>query len=80
MESMNVKAIKTFRRSLRQHMKVKGISQRELASKAKLSYPYLNRILKAKADPSLTICDNIADALGVNLAELIEGELLAVSR
>lgn len=75
-----MKASKTFRRHLRHQMKERGISQRELAIKAKLSYPYINRILQAKADPSLKICDRIADALGVRLSEMIEGELQAVSR
>lgn len=68
---MNVKATKKFRHKLRQEMKAKGISQRDLASKAKLSYPYVNRILKNKADPSLNVCDAIADALGIELTEML---------
>jgi transcriptional regulator with XRE-family HTH domain len=52
-------------------------SQRQLATEARLNRSYLSRIETGLADPTLTIQDRIASALGltpVRLAELVGEE------
>lgn len=68
---MNVRAMKNFRRNLRTELEDRGISQRDLADLAGISYPYVNRILQDKADPSVPICEQIAGALGLTLIDLL---------
>ena len=68
---MNVQAMHNFQRNLRSAMKLAGLSQRMMAEKAGFSYPYVNRVLQGKAEPTLPVCDAFADALGVELSELI---------
>lgn len=65
-------AIDNFRTNLRHAMKILEISQRDLAKHAQTGYPYLNRILKGKADPSLPMCDRLAEATGYTLECLIQ--------
>lgn len=68
---MNVQALKNFRVNLRALMEARGISQRDLADSAGISYPHVNRILMDKVEPSLPICDQLADALDVPLTDLL---------
>lgn len=56
---------------MRAAMEAAGLSQRALAEKAEVTHPYINRILTDKVEPSLPMCDRIADALKIPFAELI---------
>ena len=66
--------MQNFRDNLKLAMRLAGLSQRGLAEKADLSYPYVNRVLTGKSDPTLSVCDKIADALGLKLSDLITAE------
>lgn len=60
-----------FRKNLRTAMRKRGLSQRKIAEKADLSYPYVNRILRGRATPAIDICDTLADALGLSLNQML---------
>lgn len=68
---MIVQALKNFRLNLREAMDFHGFTQRFLANQARISYPYLNRILIGTASPSLVISEDIATAAGFDLEDLI---------
>ena len=42
-----------------------GISQRELARRSGVHFTTINRILSREMDPSLTVCERLADAVGL---------------
>jgi transcriptional regulator with XRE-family HTH domain len=46
--------------------KHRGLSQRRLAQKAKMSYTYLSNLEKGKADPSLSTIKRLAKALNIS--------------
>lgn len=69
---MNVQALKNFQVNLRLAMQLRGLSQRDIAEAAELSYPYVNRILTSKVEPTLPVCDRLADAVKLSLAELLQ--------
>lgn len=50
----------------------KGLSQRALAAKAKMSYTYLCNVENGKADPSLSTLKRLAKALGVTVSALVK--------
>ncbi len=52
----------------------KGLSQRALAAKAKMSYTYLCNVENGKADPSLSTLKRLARALRVKVADLVADE------
>lgn len=64
-------ALANFRRNVRTAMEAAGLTQRAFAEKAGMSYPYINRILTEKVEPSLPMCDRIADKLGYSVAQLL---------
>ena len=66
-----MQAVKNFRINVRVAMARAKLSQGALAEKAEVSRPYLNRILKEKQDPSLDVCDRIADALKMPIGDLV---------
>lgn len=66
-----MQADKRFRENLRAEMDRRGVSQRELAKKAKAGYPGLNRVLQGKQAPTIDFADRLADALGISLSDLI---------
>ena len=68
----DVRAIENFRANLAVAMKDRKLSQRGLAGKAKMSYPYVNRILRGLVTPSIKVCDDIADAVGIPLRSFLE--------
>jgi transcriptional regulator with XRE-family HTH domain len=68
---MHVQAVQNFRHNVRLAMAARQLSQEGLAHTAKLSRPFLNRVLQGKQEPSMEVCDRIADALKTPLAELI---------
>ncbi len=61
----------SFRKNLRTAMTLRHVSQRELASRLTIHYPHLNRILVGKSSPALPLCEQLADALGFELRELL---------
>lgn len=65
-------ALENFRTNLRLAMDAKKISQRSLAASAKMSYPYVNRILQGKVEPSLTQCEKISETLGLSFQDLLD--------
>jgi transcriptional regulator with XRE-family HTH domain len=50
----------------------KGLSQRALAEKAKMSITFLCKVELGKADPSLSTLRRLAKALNVKIADLID--------
>ncbi len=52
----------------------KGLSQRALAAKAKMSYTYLCNVENGKADPSLSTLKRLAKVLRVKVAVLVADE------
>jgi transcriptional regulator with XRE-family HTH domain len=53
-------------------MKSRDLTQREFARMAKVTYPYVNRILTGKSfRPSLDMVEQFAKALGMQVADLI---------
>jgi putative transcriptional regulator len=59
-------AVRIFRTSL-------GLSQSTLAGRAKLTTATICRIERGQNQPTLTSLNKIADALGVEVAELVRG-------
>jgi transcriptional regulator with XRE-family HTH domain len=58
----------------------KGLSQAELAERAGISRDTLSRIERGEADPTLNVLSRLADALSVDVAELLardRGDALA---
>ena len=51
--------------------KKKGWSVRALASKAKMSYAYVSNVENGKVNPSLSVLNRLAKALGITASELI---------
>lgn len=69
---MRVTATQKFRRNLAREMKSRDLTQREFATMAKVTYPYVNRILTGKSfRPSLDMVEQFAKALGMQVADLI---------
>jgi len=52
----------------------KGLSQRAVATKAKMSYTYLCNVENGKADPSLSTLKRLAKVLKVKVADLVADE------
>lgn len=52
-------------------MEKAGLSQRDIAKKAKTGYPNVNRVLCGKQTPTLELADRLADAVGLSLPELL---------
>jgi transcriptional regulator with XRE-family HTH domain len=50
----------------------KGLSQRALAEKAKMSITFLSNVELGKVDPSLSTLRRLAKALNVKIADLID--------
>jgi DNA-binding XRE family transcriptional regulator len=71
-EKKTVPATKNFRINLRKVMEREGISQRELADRADLTFTHINRIIVGKSkNPSLDVCERLAKKVGLTLADLI---------
>ncbi len=69
---MRVTATQIFRRNLAREIETRGLSQRDLAKKAKITVPYVNRLLTGKAtNPSVDLCERIAKVLGLKLHDMI---------
>lgn len=66
-----MQAVQHFRQNVKAAIVAAGISQSEFARRAELGRPFLNRVLRGHAEPSLDVCDRIADALGLDLMQLL---------
>lgn len=51
----------------------RGLTQEELAGRAGVSQSYIARVELSKTSPSLKRLEKIADALGVEIKDLMEG-------
>jgi transcriptional regulator with XRE-family HTH domain len=60
-----------FRQNVREDLRLRGITQGELARRAKISQVYLSLILSGKSNPSLAVCEKIAAGLETSLEALI---------
>lgn len=60
-----------FAQNLQTAINIRGISQVECAMRAKIARSNLNRILKCKAVPSLTTCEDLANSLSFELPSLL---------
>jgi transcriptional regulator with XRE-family HTH domain len=50
----------------------RGMTQEQLAERAGISRTYLARLETARHDPTLSVLEKLAKALGVKVAELLE--------
>ena len=50
----------------------RGMTQAELARKARVSLPYVGRLEIGRHDPKLSTLRRLAKALGVSVGELVE--------
>jgi transcriptional regulator with XRE-family HTH domain len=66
--------------NLRRLRHAKAITQEELAERAGLSARYIGGIERAKVSASVTVLGRVADALGVEPAELIRRTSQAANR
>lgn len=69
---MEMREFERFRLNLDAAMEATGTSQRTLAALVGVSYPHLNRILRGKAVPSISLCGELAGAAGYTLQELLD--------
>lgn len=58
-------AIDNFRENVRRAMSLKGWTQEKLADESGVHFVTINRILRGKLEPSVTVCERIAVALGL---------------
>lgn len=61
-----------FGAALRKMREARGLSQEELAHRAKTGQPYISLLEGGKHSPSLATADLVAAALGVDLVDLIK--------
>jgi transcriptional regulator with XRE-family HTH domain len=67
---------KILGRAIKELRKQKGLSQRKLASLAKMNHVYIYKIEKGETSPTLRTLQRIADALGGELTATIGGKSL----
>jgi transcriptional regulator with XRE-family HTH domain len=76
--------VERFARRLRELRAERGLTQAELAQKAKVTTTYISKLESAGAAPGIDLVENLAVALGVGITELIPApapdDLSAVSR
>jgi transcriptional regulator with XRE-family HTH domain len=63
--------MKKLGRRIQRLREARGLSQEALAEKAGLSRGYLARVETGRHEPSLSMLDKLAKALGVPVAELL---------
>jgi transcriptional regulator with XRE-family HTH domain len=56
------------------------VSQRSLAVSAGISYVYLNLILQGHNEPSFAVCERLAKAIRVPLADLFQAKRKSPTR
>jgi len=60
-----------FRENVRYYTKLKGMTLGGLADKAGLSREWLSKMLAGRSNPTLPVCERIANALDMSLEALI---------
>ena len=60
-----------FRVNVLHYMDLQKMSQRDLAIRAGLSPEWLCKMLKGRSNPTLPVCERIAQALRVSLEALV---------
>lgn len=70
---LNTDILKIFGENVRKIRREKGLSQEELAFKANLHRTYIGMIERAEKNITLINIEKIANALEVNIKELING-------
>jgi len=70
---LNTNILKIFGENVRKTRREKGLSQEELAFKATLHRTYIGMIERAEKNITLINIEKIANALEVNIKELING-------
>ena len=60
-----------FRENVRRYVKLHGLTYGELADKAGLSREWLSKMLAGKSNPTLPVCERIAEALDTSLEALV---------
>ena len=70
---LNTDILKVFGENVRKKRQDKGLSQEELAFKANLHRTYIGMIERAEKNITLINIEKIANALEVNIKELING-------
>jgi transcriptional regulator with XRE-family HTH domain len=68
---MDVAAADNFRLNLKTAIDVGNLSQNDVAVAARVSRPYVNRVLQGKTVPSIEQCDRLAKAVGFPLIALL---------
>jgi len=68
-----------FRENVRHYVGLHGITYGELAQRAGLSREWLSKMLAGKSNPTLPVCERIAEALGVSLEAMVAEPVSAVS-
>ena len=71
---MNVQRAEHFRENLKNAMKIRGLSFRDLAAKVGISLSHLHGIASGKTEPGIDLCDRIADAVGAPLESMLANE------
>ena len=61
-----------FALRLKKLREARGLTQKALAAKAKISRPYLARLETGRHDPHLSRLRKLARALGVKVSELVD--------
>ena len=64
--------IRMIKEELEYYMKVRGISQQELADKARLDKSSISRYLNGERLMSLKAAVNISQALGIEVSDLVD--------
>lgn len=59
---------------IRYYRQLKGINQTDFSVQLSISSQYLSKIENGKRIPSLPVLLSIAEALGIELAELLDGK------
>jgi transcriptional regulator with XRE-family HTH domain len=60
---------------VRKHRKSSGLTQEELATRCGVFRSYLSRIEGGTANPSIVVLNTLADALAVDMSELLKNSL-----
>lgn len=63
--------LSNFRENLKTALAAKNITQGQLAERARVTRPYLNRVISGKQEPTLPKCGSLADAIGCPLRDML---------
>lgn len=72
--------MKEFGEHLRALRKARGLSQAQLGERADLNDKYLGELERGKGNPSLEVLQNLAKALGVDVATVVGDDVVQLSR